>query len=97
MRKHRDTSITLVPFRDLPAAFAGWRFRGNELVSPDGDRVSVERLRGLLWRDAMELRRAGYASRRAAEKNRRSPQYGAKVKVVIVDIADLRIRGQSSA
>lgn len=74
--------------------FAGWRFTesGRELVSPDGDRMTAERLKGLLWRDAMELRRAGFASRRKAEAGTRSKQYGARVKVVIVELDDWRDR-----
>src|SRR5690606_8458146 len=59
----------------------GWRWteNGRYLVSPDGDHMTAERLRGLAWRDAMELRRAGYASRRKAEAGTRARQYGAKV------------------
>ncbi len=74
--------------------FAGWRFTecGRELVSPSGDRMTAERLKGLLWRDAMELRRAGFASRRKAETGTRAKQYGARVKVVIVDLGDWRDR-----
>lgn len=46
----------------------GWRFAGRFLVSPDGDRMTPERLRGLCWRDQLELRRAGYNTRRQAER-----------------------------
>lgn len=46
----------------------GWRFAGRFLVSPDGDRMTPERLRGLCWRDLLELRRAGYNTRRQAER-----------------------------
>ncbi|MDI9239902.1 hypothetical protein QLQ15_13400 [Lysobacter sp. LF1] len=49
-----------------------WRLRGRHLVSADGQRMSLERLRGLMWRDKMELRLKGYASRRAAEEARRA-------------------------
>ena len=74
--------------------FAGWRFTegGRYLESPEGDYLTAERLKGLAWRDAMELRRAGYASRRKAEVGRRSAQYAVKVKVVIVDLDDWRDR-----
>lgn len=74
--------------------WAGWRWTdsGRYLVSPDGDRMTAERLRGLVWRDAMELRRAGYASRRKAEAGKRANQYGAKVKVVIVELSDWKER-----
>lgn len=51
----------------LNGRFIGWRIAGNYLVSPDGDRMTPERLKGLVWRDSMELRLAGYASRRKAE------------------------------
>ena len=33
---------------DLEGAWLGWRLRGRDLVSPDGDRISPERLRGLM-------------------------------------------------
>jgi len=35
------------------------RLRGRHLVSEDGQRMTVERLRGLMWRDKMELRLKG--------------------------------------
>lgn len=74
--------------------WAGWRWTdsGRYLVSPDGDHLSAKRLRGLAWRDAMELRRAGYASRRKAEAGKRSSQYGPKVKVIVVPLDDWRKR-----
>jgi hypothetical protein len=36
--------------------WAGWRMAGRCLVSPDGDRISPERLRGLLFVEAGRLR-----------------------------------------
>ena len=71
---------------DIPAAWAGWSFsaNGRHLVSPERDRITPERLRGLLWRDAMELRRAGLRSRSEAEKR----VLRGRVKVVVVDLAD---------
>lgn len=54
--------------------------------------MTAERLRGLAWRDAMELRLAGYASRRKAETAQRARQYGAKVKVIVVELSDWRER-----
>lgn len=47
----------------LSGPFAGWSVRGNYLVSPDGDRMTPERLVGLVWRDKMELRLAQYAAK----------------------------------
>lgn len=76
----------------LNGDFAGWRVSGRYLVSPDGQRITPERLRGLLFRDELELRRAGYAARRKAEAGHPSSRYGAKVKVVVVDLAEVRDR-----
>lgn len=42
---------------DLPADWAGWRLRGRWLISPDGDRINPERLRGILFRESNEKRR----------------------------------------
>lgn len=41
----------------LHADWSGWRMAGRVLVSPDGERISPERLRGILWRESMERRR----------------------------------------
>ncbi|MFW9572546.1 hypothetical protein CEX93_07325 [Xanthomonas euvesicatoria] len=75
----------------LSGRFAGWRVAGNYLVSPDGDRMTPERLKGLVWRDQMELRLAGFASRRKAEtaKKRFRQQ---TVKVVVVNLSSWRDR-----
>lgn len=79
---------------DLPGDWIGWRLRGRHLVSPDGERLTPERLSGLLWRDQLELRRAGYASRRRAEAARCARQ---RVKVVIVELDALRCRGSAAS
>jgi len=34
-----------------------WRLRGNFLISPDGDRITPERLRGLLFTESLRVRR----------------------------------------
>lgn len=78
---------------DLIGEWYGWRLRGRHLVSPDGERITPERLRGLLWRDGSELRLAGYASRRTAEQAQRAARYGPRVKVVVIDLADYRANG----
>lgn len=82
----------------LTGPFAGWSLRGNYLVSPHGDRMTPERLAGLAWRDQMELRLAGYASRRKAEAGTRKAGQRQMVKVVVVDLGDFRERhfGQSA-
>lgn len=41
----------------LPSPWDGWRFAGRVLVSPDGDRIAPERLRGMLWRESLRSRR----------------------------------------
>lgn len=43
---------------DLAADWAGWRLRGRWLVSPEGERINPERLRGILFREAGEQRLA---------------------------------------
>jgi len=75
---------------DVPMSWAGWSFsaNGRHLVSPDRDRITPERLAGILWRDSMELRRAGLRSRRDAEKlSKRGP-----IKVIVVELADLHAK-----
>ena len=42
----------------LPEPWAGWRFAGRVLISPEGDRISPERLRGILWTEAQTARTA---------------------------------------
>lgn len=79
---------------DFPDEWFGWRLRGRHLVSPDGERITRERLSGLLWRDQQELRRAGFASRRKAEANRARAAAGVQVRVVIIEIAELRQNGR---
>lgn len=39
---------------DLTAAWSGWRLRGSCLVSPDGDRITAQRLRGLLFVESLK-------------------------------------------
>lgn len=78
---------------DLTGPWQGWRVRGRDLVAPDGQRVSTQRLEGLLWRDAMELRLAGYTSRKKAEGERRKAQ---PVKVVVVQLGEY-LEGRAAA
>jgi len=78
---------------DLDGEWYGWRLRGRHLVSEDGQRITIERMRGLMWRDKMELRLEGYASRRAAEEAQKSVSRRQLVKVVVVQLAEVRVRG----
>jgi len=82
---------------DLDGDWYGWRLRGRHLISPDGQRMTQERLRGLLFRDQLELRKAGYASRRKADRGTRAKQYTPKVKVVIIDLAEYRENGLAAS
>jgi hypothetical protein len=41
---------------ELHGPWAGWRFAGRDLVSPDGDRISARRLRGLLFAESRRRR-----------------------------------------
>ena len=76
---------------DPDESWYGWRIAGRWLVTPDRQRISPERLRGLLWRDEMELRLAGYASRRQAEEARAKRQ---RVRVVVVPLSELLVGGR---
>lgn len=54
----------------LGGPWTGWRMAGRELISPDGDRISPERMRGILWRHAQEQRRDAARSRREKRVSR---------------------------
>ena len=77
----------------LPSEWDGWTIKGNYLVTPTGEKIHRRRVEGMAFREHLELRRAGYASRRAAEAAKRGRQYGAKVKVVIVDLHEYLANG----
>ena len=53
----------------LTGPWAGWRLAGRDLVSPAGDRIAPERLRGLLWRQQTEARRDAARARNDARKS----------------------------
>lgn len=75
----------------LHGPWSGWRMAGRDLVSPEGDRLSPERLRGLMFRQALEARR-DRARARAQERVSRMP-----VKVVVVELGDWQARHFGSA
>lgn len=85
-RLRKDAPAIVAIPTDVPEPWAGWHFSasGRHFVSPDRQKITPERITGLLWRDAMELRRAGLKSRREAEKR----VLQGRVKVVVVDLAD---------
>ncbi|MEH6416206.1 DUF3653 domain-containing protein [Pseudomonas sp. CGJS7] len=75
---------------NLNGPWIGWRVRGRDLVSPEGERVNPERLRGLLWRDENNGRVAAARSRKAAAEAARERQ---PVKVVVVSLGEYRANG----
>lgn len=53
-RSHYDRTVhNLTP---LYGPWSGWRMAGRVLVSPDGDRIAPERLRGILWAEVSRER-----------------------------------------
>lgn len=82
---------------DLNDEWIGWRLRGRYLISPGGQRISPERLRGLLFRDQLELRKAGFASRLKADRGTRARQSMPKIKVVIIDLGEYRVNGLAAS
>ena len=49
----------------LVADWQGWRFKGKDLVSPDGMRINPQRLRSILW--AEKRLSVGGTKKRTAE------------------------------
>lgn len=69
---------------DLTADWLGWKQRGRWLLSPAGDRINPERMKGILWRLQQEERLTAAHNRNASRK---AVSQGS-VKVVVVDLAD---------
>lgn len=72
----------------LHGPWSGWRMAGRELVSPDGQRFTTERLRGLAFRLDAEARLERARARNAKRKAVRQEL----VKVVVVELDDWRRR-----
>ena len=72
----------------LHGPWSGWRMAGRDLVSPDGVRMTPERVRGYALRADLEARRDGARARNASRKAVRREL----VKVVVVDLDDWRRR-----
>ena len=70
----------------LTGPWDGWRFAGRDLVAPDGQRISPERLRGILFRQELEARRDGLHARRKQSERQ-------LVRVVLIDLASYRVNG----
>lgn len=55
----------------LHGPWTGWRMAGRDLVTPDGVRLTPERVRGLAWRQEAEARRdAARAKKRVRQEVR---------------------------
>jgi hypothetical protein len=76
--------------QDLTGPWQGWRFRGRDLISPNGTRMSPERLQGLAWREHNEARLIQARSRKAATKAATDRQ---PVKVVVINLGEFRANG----
>jgi hypothetical protein len=72
---------------ELRADWLGWKQRGRYLVAPDGQRISPERMRGIMWRMDAEARRDA-----AKARNAKAKVLQGCVKVVVVDLADWQAR-----
>jgi hypothetical protein len=66
----------------LHGPWQGWRLAGRWLVTPDGVRLSPERVRGLAWRQDAEARRDAAKARNATQDQ--------LVRVVVVRLSDVR-------
>lgn len=69
---------------DLDGEWYGWKQRGRYLVSPEGDKLTLERMKGIAWRLDIETRLSAARNRNASRK---AVSQGL-VKVVVVDLAD---------
>lgn len=69
---------------DLDGEWYGWKQRGRYLVSPEGDKLTLERMKGIAWRLHMEERLTACRARNASRKAVRQQL----VKVVVLDLAD---------
>ena len=70
---------------ELHGPWSGWRLAGRDLVAPDGQRLSSERLRGLMLRASLEARRDAARARR----EQRVSRWPVKV---VVDLGDWHAR-----
>lgn len=73
---------------DLAGDWAGWKQRGRYLISPCGDRISPERMKGVLWRIDQETRLTAVRNRNASRKSNRRQW----VSVVVAELTDWHAR-----
>ena len=64
--------------------WVGWRMAGRYLISPDGDRISPERLRGILWCESLGKRHGRAARSGLGVDHRRRDPAG------VIDLTSLR-------
>lgn len=70
---------------ELGGPWKGWRLAGRCLVTPEGLKLPVERVKGLAWRQDAEDRLARAKARNAARSDEKQ-----LVKVVVVTLAEFR-------
>ncbi|MFA5589719.1 MAG: DUF3653 domain-containing protein [Lysobacteraceae bacterium] len=79
---------------DLGGPWKGWRIAGRVLVTPQGLRLPVERVKGLAWRqDAEDHLTKIKAANRARERSTENQH----VKVVVVTLAEFRAQRTGAA
>lgn len=72
---------------DLGGPWKGWRLAGRVLITPEGQRLPVERVKGIAWRQDAEDR---LAKIKAANRARAAERDNQPVKVVVVTLAEFR-------
>lgn len=75
--------------QELTGPWAGWRLAGRDLATPDGQRISPERLRGLIFRQSLEERRDRTRARKVPKRQ--------LVRVVVVDLEAYRLNGADAS
>lgn len=73
---------------DLTGPWAGWKFRGRDLISPAGTRLSPARVEGLAWRQVSEARLDAVRARKAARSSVKQ-----LVKIVVIELGEYRENG----
>lgn len=62
--RNRTPTVAIVRVPDWPDAWQRYRFQGEYLIAPGGERITPHRLEGLLWRQASEQRLAQVRARK---------------------------------
>lgn len=79
---------------DLGGPWKGWRIAGRVLITPQGLRLPVERVKGIAWRQDAEDH---LAKIKAANRARAHGSESQMVKVVVVTLAEFRSERNGAA